>query len=443
MVALADGAALPLAVALGAGPVGCALVAVLPLTIGASAYAAYGPLLRWIRSRRTAVCALVALQAFFLLLVAVVPWLASGRLVALVVILSLSKMAGNAAGPIWSSWIGDIVPERARATFFGRRSRAATFAAIAAAAGGGMLLDDLSLRWSVAAAFSAVYVLAATARLVSAFFLLLHDDPPAHADGDEPGILATLRALPRTHNGPLILYLLWINASVYVCAPYFTPYMIEELGFSYTQLAWVDNAARITKFIFLSVWGRAANRWGPRRTLVLVGPLIAVVPLLWLAHGAFVAIIAYQVFAGFAWAGFELASLALLFDATSRRDRAAVVAAYNVCNGAAILLGSLAGMGIVGAAAARMAGYGTTFAVSGGARLLAMVLLPKIREARAVPSIGYRELLLRVLLFRPTAGPANRPVILPGVAPPLTPPPDAPPEGAGPVAPGEAAAGES
>jgi hypothetical protein len=73
---------------------------------------------------------LVGLQAATLVLLAGVPWLATRRLEALIAVLCLYRMAGSALAPIWSAWIGDIVPERVRATFFARRSRTSIIAAL-------------------------------------------------------------------------------------------------------------------------------------------------------------------------------------------------------------------------------------------------------------------------------------------------------------------------
>jgi len=77
--------------------------------------------------------------------------------------------------------------------------------------------------------------------------------------------------------------------------------------------------------------------------MVLSGFLMPLVPLLWVFSPKIWYLILIQIYGGFIWAGFEIASFNFIFDTTIPQQRATYVAHYNVLNGLAILLGGTLG----------------------------------------------------------------------------------------------------
>jgi hypothetical protein len=91
------------------------------------------------------------------------------------------------------------------------------------------------------------------------------------------------------------------------------------------------------------VWGRYADRVGTARVLKLTGPLVGVIPLLWLWGRTPLALMAVEVVSGFLWSGFELCVAAYLYDAVPAGNRMRTLAYFNVVNGAAAFAGTSLG----------------------------------------------------------------------------------------------------
>jgi MFS family permease len=140
-----------------------------------------------------------------------------------------------------------------------------------------------------------------------------------------------------------MLFVAGINFTTNLAAPFFAVYMLRELGFDYVTYMAVIGCATLGNFLSLSFWGRYADRVGNRRALVLTSWLVPLIPLLWALNHSLYFLIPVQLLSGFAWAGFNLASVNFLYDATSARERMTYISYSNVANGLALSLGALIG----------------------------------------------------------------------------------------------------
>ena len=68
---------------------------------------------------------------------------------------------------------------------------------------------------------------------------------------------------------------------------------------------------------------------GVRRVLTTCALGIAPIPLLWAASAAFWWLLCVQLYAGVAWAGFELAMLMTLFEAADDAERTTIQSAFS------------------------------------------------------------------------------------------------------------------
>lgn len=412
MVGFAEMYFVPDALRLGAGPVIVALAVGLPLAVGGVG-AALGlrMLARW-RRRRTLVVAGAIAQAFVLASLAVAELLQRGTPALLVVSACAYHFFAQLVNAPWSSWYGDLVPQRIRGRYFSLRTRAmhlATFAALLCA--GGLLVAGPPLGGPQAHAFPLLYGLAALARLTSA--ALIAAAPDLSPDPAEPSPVASIvPSLSRTDDR-LALGAGLIFFTVYLAAPFFTPYMLEQLQLDYMQFTLATAASVAGKVFSLQRWGRSVDQYGAVSVYRLAIVLLALAPVPWLVVEGFTGVLVAQVFGGFAWAAHEVAFFTLLLDSTSSRERARAYALQSATTGGGQLAGSLAG----GALLAVLIDPRALFAASTGARLAAVVVVgllvaAALRHAR----LGRRRLLLRVIGLRPGGGVIHRPM--------PTPPPD-------------------
>jgi predicted MFS family arabinose efflux permease len=253
-----------------------------------------------------------------------------------------------------------------------------------------------------------VFLLAAGARTLSAALLAASPEPRFRGLTDAP---QTARFLATTR-GARAWRLLGTGAAlqlvVYVASPYFGPFMLEELRFSYVEYMASSISVVAAKACLLPAWGRLVDAHGARQAYTLAALLVAVVPLPWLWARGLLWIVPAQAFSGFSWAGYEVSYFSTMLDSSTKRTRPYLFALQNACNGPSQLLGGLLGASFLAHA---LGSYRTVFLASLLLRLLVAVLAPRlVPPPRKARPLGRRALLLRMIGIRPHGGVVHRPV---------------------------------
>jgi hypothetical protein len=415
MVGFGDVYFLADAVRLGASATVQGLVVALPLFGGALGSLAAVRALAAGRSRKTVVLAGAGLQVATLASLVVLDLPHGLGPAGLLGIALLHQVGGQGAGTAWSSWYGDLVHASVRGTWFGRRSRFAYVATCGALVVSGLMLQRLEpgAAGTVAAGaggvgFRWIFGIASAARLASVVLLALSPEPPFR------GLLPPARArrFLATTRGRSAWRLLALGASlqllVYVGSPFFGPFMLDGLRFTYVEYMVASVMVVAVKVLVLPAWGRAVDAHGARSVLCLAAVLVACVPLPWLWASGLAWVLVAQAFSGFSWGAYEVSFFSLVLESTWRPTRPWVFAAQNLAVGSAQLLGALVGAALL---VHLHGGYRVVFATSLAARLgLALAfprLLPVISRA---PPLHRRTLLLRVIGLRPHGGITHRPV---------------------------------
>jgi MFS family permease len=120
------------AVFLKANNIHIGLLSSLPLLIGSLSQMFSNRLIKRLRSRKLLVTAAAFLQGLMYIPVALVFFCGTLKVIYLIFFACLYWMFGMILSPAWNSWMGDLVEETKRGTYFGRRSKitgSATFIA--------------------------------------------------------------------------------------------------------------------------------------------------------------------------------------------------------------------------------------------------------------------------------------------------------------------------
>ncbi len=326
------------------------------------------------------------------------PW-SIGALIALGF---LAWGCGGVAIPVWTSLVSGAVPSARHGWFFGLRGAAQAAGALAAILSGGALLSVLAGSGREALGFVLIFLYAALARGAGAVLLpRVLDKTPLVPERRRSIGLRPVRASRKFRR--LSLYLWSLHLATYVSSPFFVPYMLKELRFSYLLVGALIATPAIVKVCTLRLWGRLADRTGPGPVLRTTGWLVAPVPALWLLSASPWWILAAQVYSGLTWGAFELAQASSILATTRGRERQ--VAWFNTVDGGVLIAGSLLGGAVVNLVNARGgAGYLSAMALSTALRLLpALALLWRVRGIGR-PSFSHLLLPLRVWTVRPTRG---------------------------------------
>jgi hypothetical protein len=374
--------------ALTGSQLACGLVSTLPLVVGAVLQLAAPRLLRLCGSYRRCVALCAALQA-----ATFVPLLAAaliGRMsvVAVFALVSVYWATGLAANGPWNAWIETLVPAPLRIRYFAWRSRINQWGIVAGFLAGGLALQTADRLGIPLAVFAVLFFLAAASRFVSVGLLTMQREPQPPRHAAAAPLADIFRGLRSGENGRLLLYLMAVQAAVQIAGPYFNPFMLGELHFSYTTYAVVVCAAMVAKVYFLPTVGRIADRVGVRRVFWASAVGSIFVPLLWLALPNWLYLVGVQVYSGMVWCAFDLATLLLFFETIPRQKRVDVLAFFNLANSAAMAGGSLLGAGILSALGGNRPAYLALFAISALGRVMAIPLLARVRDRGVIREVA-------------------------------------------------------
>jgi MFS family permease len=393
------------ALALGLGPVAAGMTASVPVLAGALFQLVTPWAVARLGTNRGWVVACTSLQS--LSFVPFVVWAIRGSatLTELLLAASVYWAAGMAGAPAWNAWMGTLIPAGMRTVYFAHRSRLGQFAVFVGFVVGGLLLewmeghDGAEDRRLTLLAFAGLFAAAGIFRMVSTGMLMVcrefSQPVPATSQGAAPGtsaataaghwaaITGTLRRMRASRSGPLVVYFCSLVFAGQFSAPYFTPYMLEDRGFSYHGFMLVIATSFLSKAVFLPSLGRLGSRIGSLGLLWAGGLSVIPLSLLWLASANLAYLVGVQILAGICWACWELAVTLLFFDAVPAEERTGVVTIYNLGLAIATVTGAACGGLVLRILGEDSRAYFAVFAISG---LLRLATVPLLRWASRQPA---------------------------------------------------------
>jgi MFS family permease len=395
MVGLTQEYIAPFALALKATSTQIGLLASIPALAMSLSQLKTPALVRRIGSRKRLILVVVLLQALMWLPLFFVPYVFSSHgVLLLIAFFALCQVFGSLGNPAWGSWMADLVVERRRGRYFGRRMQACGFTTLAFTLIAGLILYLLT--GQVFLGFAAIFIGAMAFRLISWHFLTkVHEPPFKVADKENSGLLDFIKRMRTSNVGRFIISVSLMNFAVSIAAPFFAVYMLRDLGFSYLTYMVVIASSTLASALSFSFWGRWTDRVGNVKVLLMTSFLIPLVPLLWIASHNLYYLIPIQLLSGFAWAGFNLCSANFLYDASPRERKMRDISYFNAINGTAICLGALLG-GLLAPHLPPLLGYSllTLFLLSGLMRaVVAATILRQVKEVRRVRKVSTLELL--------------------------------------------------
>lgn len=366
-------------------------------TMAATQFAAPG-LSERAESRKGFILPMAVMHALMWLPILLIPYLFQTHQVWwLIAFVTLSTAFDSVLNPVWGSMMADLVPAQMRGRFFGLRNRITAFVSMAFSYVAGGILQMLTGNTNLA--FTIIFTGAMVSRLVSFYFLSRMYEPlsPATAKRSHDSVLKIVRGLFSTNTGMFIIFCALMNFTTTIAGPFFSPYMLRDLHFSYIVYTIIISVAGLATVGFMTWWGKRIDRAGAIKVLKITALFVPFVPLGWVLSHNLWWLVVIQIFSGFAWAGFQLSSGVFIFDAAPPENRTRYLALYNSLIFLGVSLGSLTGGIVAPLLPPFMASHLLSiFIVSGVARLtVALFFLPRIKEVRKVPQIEARELLFR------------------------------------------------
>lgn len=395
------------ALAAGLSQVNAGLLTSAPLLVAGLLQLVTPKLVSRVKSYRkwVVVCALLqaAIHLWFVY-AAIAGYIGAGSFFLICVLYWFTSMA---AGPVWNSWIEAITEKPGFRPFITLRSRLAQSAAFIAFCVAGLMLHYFQGQGRLLLGFALLFSLATFFRFISAIFLAFQTDHfPQQADKVKTSWKDLAKIFRDRNSGRFLFFLLISQISVHIAAPYFSPYMLGLIKFSYPEYVLLISASYVAKIAAYPFISKFIEKYSAIRCLIISGIFISPLPLFWFWTPQLPALVVAQILAGFAWGTFELSSTMLVFSNIGVKERIQVLTGYNLFNAIFIVAGSCLGASMLSGRESYES-YRLVFTISAVCRLLSLLALIGVSGVKQ----KVRILAFRTLGLRPSQGSFAAPVI--------------------------------
>jgi MFS family permease len=245
--------------------------------------------------------------------------------------------------------------------------------------GGGIALQYGHAIGRALDAFAVIFAVAACCRFVSSR-LLASQSEPIHP-GREMQVIGRREIAARLRDrgeGRLLFFLWAMYATAQIAGPYFTPFILGQLQYSYATYMLILATSIVAKTASMPYLGRFAQRFGSRNLMIAGGLTMIPLPLFWVVSTSVPYLLCVQVAAGVSWAAFELAIILMSFDCIPASHRTSMLTVYNLGYAVASVAGSAVGGVLLAIGGSTFNAYLIVFAVSTFGRLLTIPLLRQL-----------------------------------------------------------------
>lgn len=289
------------------------------------------------------------------LLIALVPFLATGEPAALLVVLiwGLTAFPSAVVNPAWTNVVAETVPPDVRPRVNGNRWALLSVVTAASVAGFGRLLDVLPFPTN----YQLVFVASFVAGLVSIYFYAKIVLPDSAAPATRPlpgrGVARVVIDLARSirnerefarYTLSTLVYRIGLNLPVAL----FPIFWVQNLQASDTTIglrAMAGNAALVLAYF---LWGRAAARWGHRWVLLLSSVGLSIYPILTAAVTSPDLLVPVAIVWGAFAGGIDIAFFETLLRSCPEGRRTSFVAANSAFANFAIFVAPIVGTLLLG-----------------------------------------------------------------------------------------------
>ncbi len=302
--------------------------------------------------------------------------------------------------PIWTSLMGDLVPEDRRGRYYGSRNFLVGVMVVVCTFAGGVWLDHSKKIFPGTPdlfGYFVLFIVAMLARLQSSRYLSQMHDPEYHPKKDEIfSMVDFIKRMPEGNFGHFVLYQTLLTMGCSIAGAFFAWYWLDPsgLGLTMSDYAIITLCQLLTLFCTQPIIGRISDRIGNKKVIAFGGLGIALIPPLWLVSKNFYWVCAVQVYDGIVWAAFSLATWNYIFDCVSPPKRARCLAFHTFfCVGIGSTIGCFLGAALAEWPTFPVTVFGWSLGkfellllVSGAARLLPSLLLGTFKEMRLKPA---------------------------------------------------------
>lgn len=289
MLCLSSGAVLvAIALSLGASNFQIGLLAAFPtLTNLAQLFAIF--LLSKFPFRKIFTVSLIFLARWPLIILGVLLWTDDYKSIQLLLIAMFTHYLFNSLGGAgWNAWVKDLVPENSLGAYFSKRSRYMQMINVFFSLLVAFLIDVVNSNFpdQLTNLYAFYFVLSGLIGVIGTYFLSRAFDTKIEIS---PENLFNLLKIPLKNPNfrKLLVFIAIWSFAVNLAIPFFTVYMLQNLGLS---MLWVMILATLTQIFSIFTirnWGNLSDRYSNKSIIFLAAPLYILCLLGWIFVGIY------------------------------------------------------------------------------------------------------------------------------------------------------------
>lgn len=211
--------------------------------------------------------------------------LGDSRVWVLVGIILIASLVNALAGVAWLSWMSDVVPDKIRGAYFGKRNMIALACGTVALLAGGRFLTEWGNRFgeSDPTGYMLLFGVGLALGLVASFLLFRMGEPPFEPNPEKMTLRKFSLPFQDANFRRLIIFVSGWIFSIQLAGPFYGVYMIDVLEISFSQITIFITIATVATLLMMQVWGPISDRVGNKPIILVAGWGLIVVPFIWLA----------------------------------------------------------------------------------------------------------------------------------------------------------------
>jgi MFS family permease len=303
--------------------------------------------------------------------------------------------------PAWTSWVADILPDKTRGMFWARRNMLISLTGMIASLIGGTYLDLFPKESHTG--FATLFFLGIFVGIMSTI-VMTRAKEPEYRDHDHHCFREFFKADGQFRQFTWIIVAFYFGVNI--ASPFFTVYMLKNLGLSYTYFVLVSAIATVSRILANPYFGFLSDKYGdkPIGVLCMLGTAIVPIAFIFVTPSLLWLIIPAQILSGVMWAGMDLTTWNLMIDLTEKDKRALQVAEFNLMTSIPMVISPVIGGLIADNAAFVLSGIPLVFAIAAVLRAIPVFMLSKLHETRIKHEHAVTDVFAHVVAIHPVHG---------------------------------------
>ncbi len=256
----------------------------------------------------------------------------------------ISSVLSGTTSNLWLDWFSDLVHEKIRGRFLGKRNAILNIASIVTMLFAGFILDHFKFAGFELAGYIIIILLAIAFSSISGIALKLQYEPPMQNIERANFLQHLLQPLKNKQYRRFLSGFSILNFSLGLSAAFFTAHMIKNLNMSFSEISYINIFSLILGIFFNRWWGTIMDKSGLKSVLLFNLILVGIIPFFWLfTYNSKIFVWLIWVLVGVGWSGFSIAAFNLPFILSPKEGRSYYLGVFNIIAGFFLFAGSTLG----------------------------------------------------------------------------------------------------